>query len=323
MTDTLRQDLEAISKKYGVTVSQIKDIDGTEVEVIPSGSYTIDDALGIGGYPRGRIIEIFGKESGGKTTLSLLAIAEAQKAGGTAAFIDMEHSLSLSWAQKLGVKTDELIFVQPDYGEQALAVVEDLVKSDKVDMIVVDSVASLVPKAELEGELGDPNMAQQARMLSQILRRLVPVVGKSKTVLIFINQVRDGINPYGPKETTPGGRALKFNASVRLSVKVQSQSQIKEGEAVLGHRVEISVVKNKVGAPFLHAEFTLRFLSGVDRVDELATMGVTRGIVKQGGSSFSFGPLSERGFDKFVNALREDEASQKAIWTAIRTPKSK
>lgn len=166
-------------------------------------------------------------------------------------------------------------------------------------------------------------MAQQARMLSQILRRLVPVVGKSKTVLIFINQVRDGINPYGPKETTPGGRALKFNASVRLSVKVQSQSQIKEGEAVLGHRVEISVVKNKVGAPFLHAEFTLRFLSGVDRVDELATMGVTRGIVKQGGSSFSFGPLSERGFDKFVNALREDEASQKAIWTAIRTPKSK
>lgn len=316
--ESLRQLLDRISKAQEIIVSQIKDMDRPEIEVIPSGSYTIDHALGVGGYPRGRIIEIFGKQSGGKTTISLLAIAEAQKHGGVAAFIDVEHSLDLEWAKKLGVDVDSLIFTQPENGEQALSIVEELAKSDQIDMIVVDSVAGLVPRAELEGELGQQQMAQQARMLSQAMRRLVPVVGKSKSVLIFINQVREGLNPYGEKEVTPGGMALKFYSSIRLSVKKMSQSEIKNGDEILGHRVEISVKKSKVAPPFRKAEFTLKFLEGVDRIDELITLGLTLGLIKQAGAQYSFEKLSARGMDKFSEGFRADVELQKTLWKAIK-----
>lgn len=322
--ESLKAALDRISKVHEVTVAQIKNMDRPEIEVIPSGSYTIDHALGVGGYPRGRIIEIYGKESGGKTTLSLLAIAEAQKQGGVAAFVDLEHSLSMDWAGKLGVKVDDLIFLQPNSGEQALAIVEDLVKTDQVDIIVIDSVAALVPKAELEGEIGDGFMASQARMLSQALRRLVGVIGKSKTVVLFINQVRENLNPYQEKEVTPGGKALKFYSSLRMSVKKVSSSEITDAsKAIVGHRVEISVRKNKVAPPSTKAEFALNFLTGVDRIDELVTLGLTLGIVEQAGPTYRFGTLTTKGMEKFMEAIRADVKLQSDLWKAIQDKRKK
>ena len=335
MADTKDKELKALldkmSKVHETTISMIKDMDNQPaLEVIPSGSYSIDDALGAGGYPRGRVVEIFGRESGGKTTLCLLGIAACQREGGVAAFIDVENSLSLDWAQKLGVDTDKLIFNQPDSGEQALNIVKDLVESNLVDMIVVDSAAALVPKQEIDGEIGDQSMALQARLLGQGIRLLVRSAAKSKCVLIFINQLRDTMAMYGPKETTPGGRALKFYSSVRLAVNKVSGSEIKvkkgngeEGESgeVLGHRVNVKVVKNKVGRPMCEAEFDLRYTEGIDRFKELLTIGIARDVIKQNGPMFSFGPVTAKGIEKFAEELKPNEKLQKELWEAVLATK--
>jgi recombination protein RecA len=317
--ESLKQVLDRISKAHECVVSQIKNMERPTLEVVPSGSYSIDHALGSGGYPRGRVIEVFGPESGGKTTISLIAIAEVQKAGGVAAFIDVENALSLDWAAKLGVDVENLVFNQPDSGEQALSIVRALIESNTLDMIVVDSVAALIPKQEIEGEIGDQTMALQARMLGPAIRLLVGATAKSKTVLIFINQLRDTMSMYGPKETTPGGRALRFYSSIRLAVKKVSKSEIEgPSKELLGHRVNIKVVKNKVGRPMREAEFNLRFTEGIDRLDELVTLGLTLGIIEQAGPTYSFGNVSVKGREKLLESVQADEKLQKELWKAIR-----
>ncbi|MGH7974936.1 MAG: recombinase RecA [bacterium] len=318
---------EKISKVHSTTVARIKDMDDRPtIEVIPSGSYSIDDALGAGGLPRGRVIEIFGPESGGKTTLCLLAIASCQRAGGTALFLDVENALSLDWAAKLGVDVDNLVFNQPDGGEQALRIVRDAVNSNLFDMIVVDSVAALVPQAEIDGEIGDQTMALQARMLGPAIRLLVNENAKTRTVLIFINQLRDTMAMYGPKETTPGGRALKFYSSVRLGVSKVGGSEIKAKKSdgdegisgeVLGHTVKVKVVKNKVGRPMSEATFELRFTSGIDHFKELVDIGLARDVIKQSGPTYSFGTLKAVGREKFEAELKPNEKLQKEIWDAV------
>src|ERR1700758_3577256 len=261
------------------------------VNVIPTGALSIDAALGVGGVPRGRVIEIYGPESGGKTTLTLHIIAEAQKMGGQAAFIDAEHALDPSYARKLGVDVDNLLVSQPDHGEQALEIAETLIRSGGVDVVVVDSVAALVPKAELEGEMGEPQMGLQARLMSQALRKLTAIVSKSRTCLIFINQIREKIGVmFGNPETTTGGRALKFYASMRVDIRrVQS---IKEGDRVVGSRTRGKVVKNKVAAPFREAEFDIVYGEGISREGDLLDLGVTHNIIDKSGTWLSFG--SER-----------------------------
>jgi recombination protein RecA len=260
------------------------------ISAISTGSIGVDAALGVGGVPRGRIVEIFGPESSGKTTLSLHVIAEAQKTGGLAAFIDAEHALDAEYAKKLGVDVDNLIVSQPDSGEQALEITEVLVRSGAIDVIVIDSVAALVPRAELEGEMGDMQMGLQARLMSQALRKLTAIVSKSKTCLVFINQIREKIGVmFGNPETTTGGRALKFYSSVRLDIR--RTNQIKEGDEVVGSRVKVKVVKNKCAAPFRHAEFDVGYGEGISKTGELLDIGMEHKLIEKSGSWFSYGDV--------------------------------
>lgn len=258
-----------------------------DVPAISTGSLSLDLALGVGGLPRGRVVEIFGPESSGKTTLCLHAIAEAQKAGGTAAFVDAEHALDITYAKKLGIQTDDLLVAQPDTGEQALEIVETLVRSGAIDLIVVDSVAALVPRAEIEGEMGDSHMGLQARLMSQALRKLTGAISKSMTTVIFINQIRMKIGVmFGSPETTTGGNALKFYSSVRLDIRrIES---IKDGQEVMGNRVRVKVVKNKTAPPFKQAEFDILFAQGVSKVGELCDLGVDKKIVDKAGAWYSY-----------------------------------
>jgi recombination protein RecA len=283
--------LSQIERQFGKgSIMRLGSKEFAAISSISTGSIGVDAALGVGGVPRGRIIEIFGPESSGKTTLSLHVIAEAQKTGGLAAFIDAEHALDAEYAKKLGVDIDNLLVSQPDSGEQALEIAEVLVRSGAIDVIVIDSVAALVPRAELEGEMGDHQMGLQARLMSQALRKLTGIVSKSKTCLIFINQIREKIGVmFGNPETTTGGRALKFYASVRLDIR--RTTQIKEGEEVIGSRVKVKVVKNKCAAPFRQAEFDVAYGQGISKDGELLDIGLENKIIDKSGSWFSYGDV--------------------------------
>ena len=311
--------LRAIKTKFGdESIMMLGEQPKVNVDVIPSGSIGLDWALGIGGYPRGRIIEIFGPESSGKTTLTLHAIAEAQKKGGICAFIDAEHALDPEYAKKIGVKLDELLVSQPDTGEQALEIVESLVRSGKIDIVVVDSVAALTPKDEIEGDMGSYQVGKQARLMSQALRKLTAIVSKSKTIVIFINQIRMQIGVmFGNPETTTGGKALKFYTSVRLDIR--RIAQIKKGEEVVGGRHRIKVVKNKVAAPFRTTEFDLMYNEGVSKEGELLALGEKYGIVTKSGSSYSYGEEKlGRGYDASRTYLRDNKKVASALLADIR-----
>jgi recombination protein RecA len=312
---SIAETLRAIKTKFGdesiMTLSESKKVD---VDAIPTGSIGLDDALGIGGFPRGRIIEIFGPESSGKTTLSLHAVAEAQKLGGICAFIDAEHAMDPEYSKSIGVKLDELLISQPDNGEQALEIVESLVRSGKIDIIVIDSVAALTPRDEIEGEMGAHHVGKQARLMSQALRKLTGIVAKSKTVVIF-----------GNPETTPGGKALKFYTSVRLDIR--RIAQIKKGEEVVGGRHRVKVVKNKIASPFRTTEFDLIYGEGISREGELLALGEKYHFIKKSGSSYSFLPPGGdestevklgRGYDASRTALRENSKLQKELLSLIR-----
>jgi len=288
------------------------------VGAISTGSVGVDWALGIGGMPRGRIIEIYGPESSGKTTLALHTIAEAQKGGGVCAFIDAEHAMDPEYARRIGVKTDELLISQPDTGEQALEIVESLVRSGKLDVIVIDSVAALTPKDEIEGDMGAMHVGKQARLMSQALRKLTAITAKSKTVVIFINQIRMQIGVmFGNPETTPGGKALKFYTSVRIDIR--RIAQIKKGDEVMGGRHRVKIVKNKVAAPFRTTEFDLMYNEGISKEGELLALGEKLGLVEKSGASYRFGEVAlGRGYDAARKFLKENPKVRTEIFKEVR-----
>src|SRR5438309_174870 len=288
------------------------------ISVIPTGAFSFDAALGVGGFPRGRVVEVFGPDSSGKTTITLQVIAEAQKAGGMAAFVDAEHALDPGYAKKLGVDVDNLLVSQPDYGEQALEITEALVRSNAIDVLVVDSVAALVPKAELDGEMGDSHMGLQARLMSQALRKLTGIVAKSNTCLIFINQIREKIGVmFGNPETTTGGRALKFYSSVRADIR--RIAAIKDGEVVTGNRTKVKIVKNKVAPPFREAEFDIIYGEGVSKEGDLLDLGVAHNVVEKSGSWFSYkGERIGQGRENVRQFLRDNPDIRNRIDTELR-----
>ena len=313
-----------IEKQFGKgSVMKLGEFKAMEVEAIPTGALTLDVALGIGGIPKGRIIEIFGPESSGKTTLALHAIAESQKAGGTAAFIDAEHALDPVYAKKLGVDIDNLIVSQPDTGEQALEITEALVRSGAIDIIVVDSVAALVPKAEIDGDMGDTHVALQARLMSQALRKLAGVLNKSKTAIIFINQLRETVGiMFGNPETTPGGRALKFYASVRLDIR--RIENIKQDGEVIGNRTRVKVVKNKVAPPFREAEFDILYGEGISKEGSILDLAVNLNIIEKSGAWFSYnGAKIGQGRENVKRYLKENPKILAEVEQKIRDNYSK
>ena len=300
--------LEKMDKTYGKgTVMKMGDSAVEEVEVIPSGSLGLDIALGVGGYPKGRVIEIYGPESSGKTTLTMHAIAESQKAGGIAAFIDAEHAFDAVYAKKLGIDVENLIISQPDNGEQALEIADNLIRSGAIDIVVIDSVAALTPKAEIEGEMGDSKMGLHARLMSQALRKLTATISRTKCTVIFINQLREKIGVvFGNPETTTGGNALKFYASVRIDIR-RSGSPIKVGEDAVGNRVKVKIVKNKVAPPFKNTEFDIMYGEGISKVGEILDLGVEFDNVKKSGSWFSYGDTKlGQGRDAVKELLKDN-----------------
>ncbi|RLD58509.1 MAG: recombinase RecA [Bacteroidetes bacterium] len=315
----LQLTLDKIEKGYGKgTIMKLGDNAIEDVQVIPSGSLGVDLALGVGGYPRGRVVEIYGPESSGKTTLALHAMAEAQKAGGIAAFIDAEHAFDRFYAKKLGVDTENLYISQPDNGEQALEIVDHLIRSGAIDIVVIDSVAALTPKAEIEGEMGESKMGLQARLMSQALRKLTANINRTNTTCVFINQLREKIGVmFGNPETTTGGNALKFYASVRIDIR--RIGQLKEGEEIQGNRTRVKVVKNKLAPPFRKAEFDILYGQGISKTGELIDMGVDLNILKKSGSWFSYGETRlGQGRDAVRNLLRDNPELSEEIEGKIK-----
>lgn len=314
--------LKKIEKAHGTgAVMKLGEKSEMNIEVIPSGSILLDSALGVQGYPKGRIIEIYGPESSGKTTVSLHAIAEAQKLGIHAAFIDAEHALDPLYAQKLGVNIDDLLLSQPDTGEQGLEITEALVRSGAIGMIVIDSVAALVPRAEIDGEMGDTHVGLQARLMSQALRKLSAAINEQKCVVIFINQIREKVAVmFGNPETTPGGRALKFYSTIRLEVRRAASSQIKEGTEIIGNKTNIKVVKNKVAPPFKVAEVELMYGEGISQTAEIVTLGEKTEVIKKSGAWYDYnnGALKSQGREPFKKALKENPEIMTEIEQKIR-----
>lgn len=310
--------MEKLDKTYGKgAVMLMGDKAVEEVEIIPSGSLGLDIALGIGGYPRGRVIEIYGPESSGKTTLTLHAIAEVQRKGGIAAFIDAEHAFDRFYAEKLGVKTEDLIISQPDNGEQALEITDNLIRSGAIDLIIVDSVAALTPRAEIEGEMGESKVGLHARLMSQALRKLTATISKTNVTCMFINQLREKIGVmFGNPETTTGGNALKFYASVRLDIR--RSTQIKDGDVAIGNRVKVKVVKNKVAPPFRTAEFDILYGEGISKVGEIVDLGVSTNVIAKSGSWFSYGDTKlGQGRDGVKTILKDNPELCEEIENAI------
>ena len=310
--------IASIEKTYGKgAIMKLGDGVINNIESIPTGALSLDYALGIGGVPRGRVTEVYGPESSGKTTLCLHIIAEAQKKGGLAAFIDAEHALDVNYAKRLGVDTPNLLISQPDFGEQALEITDTLVRSNALDVIVIDSVAALVPRSEIEGEMGDPTMAVQARLMSQALRKLAGAISKSKTSLIFINQLRSKIGVmFGSPETTTGGNALKFYASVRLDIR--RIAAIKDGTDVIGNRTKVKIVKSKVAPPFKQVEFDILYNEGISKTGDLIDLGVEHGIVKKGGAWFTYGEDRFQGREQFRTKLNEDVKMFDALMEEVK-----
>lgn len=311
--------IRAIQAKFGEgAIMKLNEKPKVGINSIPSGSIGLDIALGVGGFPRGRIIEIFGPESSGKTTLALHAIAEAQKRGGICAYIDAEHAMDPDYSRKLGVKTEELLISQPDYGEQALEIAESLIRTNGLDVIVIDSVAALTPKDEIEGDMGAYHVGKQARLMSQALRKMTAIVAKSKSVVIFINQIRMQVGiMFGNPETTPGGKALKFYSSVRLDIR--KIAQIKKGEEVVGSRTRVKVVKNKVASPFKQAEFDIIYNEGISPEGEIIALGERDNIIQKSGSGYAYGETKlGRGYDATRTFLKENPGLRTEILGKIR-----